>query len=351
MSIVLRALKVLMCMALLSAPSAVLAQKKELVIVTPGGEFEKALKDNFFDPFAKSTGTDIVLVSASSSNQWAKAKAMAQSGKIEWDLVSAIPPDLTKNRDLLTKLDCSQLPNIEKFGILGTCMEYGVLRNTGAGVMTWNAKTYPPGKEPKSWADFFDVARFPGKRALMDAGYEGWMMMTALVADGVARDKHFPLDVDRAIKKLEQLKPHVSVWWKTGDQSQNIMRSGEADMAILWSGRAISLKRTGTPVDYSWNQSVRDPGLWGVLKGAPHMELALQFVNFFMGNPEAHLAFSRQMVYGTSNRVASSMATEEEKKLWATTAENWNAQLVPDWMWLANNEEMLRKRFAEMLLR
>src|SRR3989442_1490871 len=42
----------------------------------------------------------------------------------------------------------------------------------------------------------------------------------ALVADGVPPDKVFPMDVDRAFRKLDQIKPHVKVWWTQGNQSQ-----------------------------------------------------------------------------------------------------------------------------------
>ena len=46
--------------------------------------------------------------------------------------------------------------------------------------------------------------------------------MLALLADGVAPSKLFPLDLDRAFHKLDQIKPNVAVWWKTGDQSKTM---------------------------------------------------------------------------------------------------------------------------------
>ena len=59
----------------------------------------------------------------------------------------------------------------------------------------------------------------------------------ALIADGVPMDKLYPIDVDRAFKKLEELKPHVLVWWNSGAQSAQILQDGEVDMVGAWNGR------------------------------------------------------------------------------------------------------------------
>src|SRR5678815_1824073 len=40
----------------------------------------------------------------------------------------------------------------------------------------------------------------------------------ALLADGVAPDRLYPIAVDRAYRKLDQIKQHVAAWWKTGAQ-------------------------------------------------------------------------------------------------------------------------------------
>jgi len=321
----------------------------QLVVVTPGGIFEKALKQYFFEPFAKAESVDVVSVSSGADDQWAKLKAMEESGHVEWDLVNSSPDESIRYRDMLEPIDCSKLPNVENFGLPGTCSSYGIIQVSGGGVMVWNTDKYPRGHEPKSWADFWDQKNFPGTRSLMDNGEEGWMMMIALMADGVPADKLFPLDLDRATRKLEELKPNIVAWWKSGDQSQNLMRSGEADMAILWSGRAISLMREGVHINFTWNQALRDPGVWSIPKNAPHKDEAMKFLDFFMTDPAAHLAFSKQIVYDTSNKAAADMVPEADKPFRASTPANWNAQAVPDWQWIAAHQDELQKRFAQVL--
>ena len=94
-------------------------------------------------------------------------------------------------------------------------------------VIAFDAKRF--GKNPpKSWADFWDVKKYPGKRTLYK-----WMsanLECALLADGVAPDKLYPLDVDRALRKIEELMPHVVTHWSTGAESQQLLRDGEASM-------------------------------------------------------------------------------------------------------------------------
>ncbi len=66
-----------------------------------------------------------------------------------------------------------------------------------------------------SWADFWDVARYPGKRGLRRGARSN--LEIALLADGVAPGDVYRLlrtddGVDRAFRKLDQIKPYL-VWW------------------------------------------------------------------------------------------------------------------------------------------
>ena len=92
--------------------------------------------------------------------------------------------------------------------------------------------------------------------------------------------KLFPLDLDRAFAKLDKIKPQIAVWWKTGAQSQQVMRQGDAVMSLMWSGTAYATKKSGVPLDWSWTNAVADFGSWTILKGAPHPNAARLFQNW-----------------------------------------------------------------------
>src|SRR5262249_57889854 len=124
-----------------------------------------------------------------------------------------------------------------------------------------------PNGGPKSWVDFWDVKRFPGARGLC-INDSPRTLIFALLADGMPADRLYPLDVDRAFKKLDQIKPHIKVWWREGNQSQQLIRDGEVDMMSIWNGRATELKEAGGPVELISNGAVRSPSTGCVLNAA-----------------------------------------------------------------------------------
>ena len=63
-------------------------------------------------------------------------------------------------------------------------------------------------KKPLSWADFWNVKDFPGKRALPD--YASYALPLALLADGVKPENLYPLDVDRAFASLQKIKGSIA---------------------------------------------------------------------------------------------------------------------------------------------
>jgi mannopine transport system substrate-binding protein len=336
---------------ILTLTTARAAEKGPLVIVTAGGAFEQAMKKNFYDPFTKKTGIEIIPVAAAFGAQWAKVKAMSAMPTAEWDIVTALPNDNFSQAANLEPISCDQLPNAATQAIEGTCLGRTVTRTWGAGVLSWNTKAFPAGKEPKDWKDFWDVKTFPGPRSLPDASYWPWLLIASLSADGVPADKLFPLDVDRALKKLAEIKPHVAVWWKTADQSQNILRSGEVVMSMMGSGRATTLIQAGEPVAFTWNQGPKDVGMWAVLKNSAHKKEALAFIDFFLGNPEAHVAFSREFPFETPNKGAMALLSPEERAKRGGDPANLAVQITPDWKWLADNETVVRQRVIEALSR
>ena len=111
--------------------------------------------------------------------------------------------------------------------------EYGFGYQYFSTIMAWRA-----GREGAEELDgFFDTKAFPGKRCLPD--YPAYCLPFALQATGVPTDKLFPLDVDLAFKKLNEIKKDIAVWWKAGAQPPQLMKDNEVQYAICWSGRVV----------------------------------------------------------------------------------------------------------------
>ena len=171
--------------ALLSSASAgFAADSKELVIVATGGAFEQSLRKNFYDPFSAESGIQIRSVSASNAETWTKVKAMSEAKAISWDIVTAWPEDLVAQAAVLAKIDCTKLTNLAAQAVEGACTDRGLLRTTGGVNIVYDDSKFPAGG-PQTWADFWDVKRFP--RATLDAERRRALVAADGGADGRRR--------------------------------------------------------------------------------------------------------------------------------------------------------------------
>ncbi|WP_025885097.1 extracellular solute-binding protein [Asaia prunellae] len=126
------------------------------------------------------------------------------------------------------------------------------------------------GDNAPDWGDFWDIARHPGKRALrLDP--RGTLEI-ALMADGVApRDIYgvlsSPAGIDRAFRKLDQLRPYL-VWWKTAEEASRIMNSGAA---LMLSTPYDRLADNGPRASFAvqWRQSLRQKLSWAIPRNVP----------------------------------------------------------------------------------
>ncbi|MGI4941875.1 MAG: ABC transporter substrate-binding protein [Janthinobacterium lividum] len=316
-----------------------------LVIRTTGGVFEAALKRNFFDPFTKATGVRVIPVAASDAEMQTKATAMAAAGRVEWDIISPQMSELPNLSDLLVDLgDCSAITNM-KGTPPGTCGRYGVLYLVGAQVLAYDTRAFGD-RKPQRWADFWNVRDFPGRRALSNSGGPFATIISALIADGVPRDKLFPLDLDRAFRKLDEIRPHIAVWWRTGDQSQAMWRNDDIALSLMWCGRAFATKKGGFPLAWSYDDTVADFGAWAILKNCPHPKAAMAFINFYLGETQGAANFSREMGYTTPDMAATALLTPEEKGELITTPQTMAKIIQMDPAWVSANRARTLERWS-----
>lgn len=334
-----------------STPTTSTKLEDTLVVATAGGKIQDALARHFYDAFTKKTGVKVVPVTIGYTEQFAKLKADALANKVEWDIVNVGPDSLVSQRNLFRDLgaDCATVPNIPKNGAPGVCQRYGILYILGGLVLGYDTNKFGSAP-PKTWADFWDVQKFPGPRAL-PSDEPLYMTEIALVADGVAPDKVFPMDLDRAFKKLDQIKKKVSLFWTSGDQSQQAWRQGEVVLSGFYSGRAVGLKKENQHIGIVWKGAARDSSGFAITKAAPHPNAALAFLNFFLSDEMASesLALSNDINYDPPNNAALKNVSEADKKERATYPDNWNSMISFDVDWYAKNETLLRQRWLAWL--
>ena len=112
-------------------------------------------------------------------------------------------------------------------------------------MIAYNTKTLGGGKHPRGWAEFWDAKAKPAHRAMQMKAFGN--LEIALVADGVAKDKLYPVDIERAFKKLDQLKPNIDVWPTSYDQPIRLLTDGKVDVAPVWNARASAAAAAGAP--------------------------------------------------------------------------------------------------------
>ena len=224
------------------------AAAQEITVVSFGGSYQEGQSKALFQPAAKALGIN---VKEETYTGIADLRLKVKAGAVTWDVVASGSGSAARAgaEGLLETLDYKVI-DASSF-VPGMAGEYCVGGDVFSTVLAWNTKTYGD-KGPQSWADFWDVKKFPGKRAYRK-GVAG-ALEPALMADGVPPNKVYevlsaPGGIERAIKKIKELKPHIAVWWASGAQHAQLMKDGEVDMATGWNGRFDVAAKDGGAVD------------------------------------------------------------------------------------------------------
>ena len=243
-----------------------------LNFVSWGGTTQDAQKQAWAVPYSQASGAR---VTQDGPTDYGKLKAMVESGNVQWDVVD-VEADFAlraASEGLLEPLDFSviQRDKIDPRFV----SDHGVGSFFFSFVLGFNQGKLG-GKAPQDWTALFDTATYPGKRALYKWPSPG-VLELALLADGVPADKLYPLDLDRAFKKLDTIKKDI-VWWGGGAQSQQLLASGEASLGQFWNGRLYALQQDGAPVGVSWKQNLVMADFLVVPKGARNKDAAMKFL-------------------------------------------------------------------------
>jgi putative spermidine/putrescine transport system substrate-binding protein len=272
---------------------------QSFVVVSWGGSFQEAQRKALFEPFMEEFG--IKIIEDSPSDQ-AKIRAMVKTNNITWDVVdlgSHYPDDLGR-LGFLEPIDYSV---VDKTDILPKFAgKYHVGTITYSDILAYRTDVFPEGQAPTSTADFWDVKKFPGRRSLYNLPPSNYAF--AMVALGYKLDEVYPLTeekITQIYKKMDEIKPHVTVWWKAGAQPAQLLVDKEVVMASAWNGRIEKVIREGAPIKIIWNGGALQGDSWVIPKGAPNKELAMLFIAW-QSLPEVNWRTSKYISYGPINK-------------------------------------------------
>ena len=266
---------------------------------------------------------------------------MAESGDALWDVVDVTDAMLfnTAKDGLLEKIDTG----IVKTGRVMPAYvhEYGIGNIVWSYNIGYSTKTYTGDNHPKSWADVFDVKKFPGKRTL-NAGVAPNMEI-ALMADGVAPKDLYPIDVERALKKLDTIKQDV-IFWETNSQSQQLFIDGEIVCGTILNGRAFDAVKKGGKLAIEWNQNIQSVDYLVVPKGSKNRELAMALIDE-MTVAENQAKVANTIAYAPTNQQAFSAISKDIAPWLSTEPSNAEKGFVINAGYWRDNLKTLTERW------
>ncbi|AJO78213.1 ABC transporter substrate-binding protein [Pseudomonas sp. MRSN 12121] len=315
----------------------------DMVVVGYGGAGQKAQDVAFFQPFSASDGSR--LIQSEYNGEMARIKVMVDTGSVDWDLVQIEGPDLMRGCDegLYERLDWQALGGSAQL-ITDAAQACGSAALVWSVAIAYDTDKLAPG--PASWADFWDVKRFPGKRGLRKRAV--YNLEFALLADGVPVDQVYaqlatPQGVDRAFAKLDQLKPYIQ-WWEAGAQPAQWLAAGDVTMTSTYSGRVAQAAQAGSHLALVWPGSLYGMDYWAIIKGSRHAGQAKRFIAF-ANRPEAQVKYVEQIPYGPTNTEAAARLDPRLAQWVPTAPQNLAGALAMDVAFWVDHGEELEERF------
>lgn len=324
------------------APGA--SAQDSITVASWGGAYQEAESVSFFQPTAQALG---ITIKEDTTGGLPDVRLQVTGNAVKWDIVELGADECARGtkEGLFEKLDYSVIDadgidkNLVHDDWIGIAY-YSV-------VLIYNTNVYGD-NGPKTWADFWNVEKFPGKRAL--GSFPTETLTVAALADGVPIDKVFPLDLDRAFASLEKIKPHINVWWDSGGQAMQLVKDGEVDMASIWNGRASTLLADGAPVHFTYDQGVFNPDCMVIPKGSPNKDLAMKALAMFV-SPDLQANLPLHIGNGPVNMKAfeTGKIPAERAKMIVSAPENVAKQVTLDANFWAEHMTEAQERFTNFL--
>ena len=266
-----------------------------------------------------------------------------------WDVVLVSAGELQAGCDagLFDKLDWAAIGGKAHYRpeAISDCGVGGVV---SALVLSWDRDKFPG---TPTWADFFDVAKYPGKRGLRRDVRSS--LEFALMADGVAPGDVYKTlrgsdGVDRAFHKLDQLKPYI-VWWSTAAEAARLLGSGEVLMTAAPNGVvSVADRDEHRNFGLQWAGSLISIQSWAVARHSPSQAQAIQFL-YFAGMPAAQVRMLERLPYPGLAHGTNALASPTLRATSPTLPANASQGLLADEGFWRDNRDKLAQRFADWL--
>ena len=320
----------------------------ELTVTSWGGSYSESQRKAYYEPYM-AAGNKIT--EAEYNGEVAKIKAMVEANAITWDVIDVDTATALQGcaEGALETIDWAKL-GLDRSKFIGAeLMECAVPTIVYGTVFGYDTSKLAEG--PTTINDFFDLAKFPGKRGIQKNPTVN--LEWALIADGVdAKDVYTTLStpegVDRAFKKLDTIKSEI-VFWEAGAQAPQLLADGQVVMVSAWNGRLqTAIDKDKKPFKIIWDHQGLDWDWWAITKGTPKIEEAYRFVAFASGvGPQAEQ--TKYIAYGPANKDAIPGIEPATLPNLPTAPDNLKTAFNVDPQFWADHGDELKERFNAWL--
>lgn len=338
---------------LTTASTLARAQQRKLVISGSGGVVADVNKAIYYTPYATAKGVSIEHVPAE-QQRMGQIEAMVRAGRTAWDVteISAADYPLGVKKGLFEKIDYAKVDPNNLLPAIAR-QPYGVAAAAYSELLVFRKDKVPAGKTMKSWADFWDAKTFPGPRTLSARPQSN--LEFALLADGVPLVNVYTLlstkeGQDRAFRKLNQIRPHIAKFWKSGAESVQMLTNGEVYFGSTFNGRVSAMQAAGVPVEIVWNGGALHISYIGIPKGSRNIADGLDFIRFRTTDAAAMRQFIAKVPYpGFAPGLTDGMPEASARQL-PTYPANTAAQFVGNETFWADHLDKIQERWNEWML-
>jgi putative spermidine/putrescine transport system substrate-binding protein len=324
----------LLCVSSMPVAQSTRLDGKRVVYVSWGGVYQDSQKTAYCEPFMSETGAK---VTQDGPMNEARLRTIVAGGKPEWDVCDVTDTFLFNGavNGLFERIDYQVVDR--KILAPSYAKEFGVGNCVWSYNVCYSTKAFHPGSAPRTWADLFDIKRFPGKRMFRNRVYS--TLEIALMADGVDPKKLYPLDVDRALRKLDTIKSDIT-WWTTPSQSQQLITDGAVSCGVIQNGRAYDAWHKGAEIAIEWSQNLQSVDYLVILRGSANRDAAMQLLNRSI-QPDAQAKFANATAYSPVNPNAFTQIDKGLLPWLSTEPKNAEQGITMDASWWQDKLETL----------
>lgn len=344
----------LLCLVPLQAP----ADRQALTVATWGGSYQDAQRKALFDPFEAATGIRI-------DTQLYTGGLAVLKRELVPDVIDMTMDDalLACEQHLLQRIEWSEIlapsPDglvAEKDFIAGSISACGIAHLSYSTLIAFDERAFS-GEKPQTVADFFDLERFPGKRALrkQPAAILEW----ALMAEAVPIDQIYDLlSTDRgmrlALRRLQTIRDHI-VWWDDPGEPAALLRSGQVAMSSGFNGRFFDARARGDTITMIWDGQIVDWDVWVVPPKPGQPTIETQKFLRYVTRAETMARLAEHIPYGPSRSSAlKRIGLHPQTKITMrdqlpTASHHLHRALFRDAEWYARTRTLRWNRFGEWL--